>query len=248
MATIESDLPREQASKSSRGPTDYRYAHWYFLAALAAIVAGFWQSFFKPMGGQSAGHTIHGVTATLWIVALAVQSALISRGNVVWHRRVARGAILLVPVLTLSALHMIRVMLAGPMPAELSNLLAFIDFASLIFLVLLVAAGLNHYRTPQAHKRYMAATVLLAFPPALTRLYAFGLPLGLDFLPALHASFVTVHVILIALIVSDYRNGIRRAAYPISLAFFLLLQAAMLPVSVSPWWTAFTDWFAQSGA
>lgn len=247
MATIESDLPREHASAATRGPTDYRHAHWYFLAALTAIIAGFWQSFFQPMGGRTAGHTVHGVTATLWIVALAVQSALISRGNVVWHRRVARGAIILVPVLTLSALHMIRVMLLSPMPAELSKLLAFIDFASLIFLVLLVAAGLNHYRTPQAHKRYMAATALLAFPPALTRLYAFGLPLGLDFLPALHASFITVHVVLIALIVSDYRNGIRRAAYPISLAFFVVLQAVMLRASASPWWTSFTDWFAQSG-
>jgi hypothetical protein len=248
MATIESALPSEEAPESPRRPADYRYAHWYFLAALAAIIAGFWPSFFQPMGARTAGHNVHGVTATLWIVALAVQSALISRGNVIWHRRVARGAIILVPVLTLSALHMIRVMLLSPMPAELSNLLAFIDFASLVFLVLLVATGLNHYRTPQAHKRYMAATVLLAFPPALTRLYAFGLPLGLDLLPALHASFVTVHVVLIALIVSDHRNGIRRAAYPISLAFFVLLQAVMLRVSVSPWWTAVTGWFAQSGS
>src|SRR5690606_13225268 len=117
MATTASDLPHEQASGAARGPSDYRYAHWYFLAALAAIIAGFWQSFFKPMGAQTAGHTLHGVTATLWIVALAVQSALISRGNVKWHRRVARGAIILVPVLTLSALHMIRVMLLSPMPA-----------------------------------------------------------------------------------------------------------------------------------
>jgi hypothetical protein len=250
MTTIDAALPARpgRPAPGAHRPTDYRHAHWYFLAALAAIVAGFWPSFFRPLGASDAGHTIHGVTATLWVVALAVQSALISRGNVRWHRRVARGAFVLLPVLAVSALHMIRVMLLGPMPADMSNLLAFLDFLSTGFMVLLVALGLNHWRTPQAHKRYMAATVLLAFPPSLTRLYAFGLPLGLDFHTALHGSLVTVHVILLALIATDLRNGVRRAAYPLTLAFFLAMHALMLPVSAAGWWRGFTAWFAAGGA
>lgn len=67
------------ASVGRPAARSHAHAHWYFLAALAVIVAGFWPSFFRPLGAGSFGHSIHGVTATLWIVALAVQSWLISR-------------------------------------------------------------------------------------------------------------------------------------------------------------------------
>ena len=46
----------------------YRLAHWYLLAALAAIVAGFWPSFFRPLTGGSTWDTVHGLSATAWVV------------------------------------------------------------------------------------------------------------------------------------------------------------------------------------
>jgi hypothetical protein len=236
------------ADRGAPGPptATYRHAHWYFLAALAAIVAGFWPSFFRPLGAGSFAHSLHGATATLWVVALALQSWLMSRGQVRWHRRVAWGALLLLPVLVVSALQMVAVMFANPsMPPFLPPLLAFIDLPSLVFLVALVTLALLNVRTPAAHKRFMAATVLLGFPPALTRLYArVGAP-SVDFMTALHGSFITVELILIVLIVADRRAGERRLAYPLSLAFFVLVHALMLPVGGSSAWGAFTQWYSQ---
>lgn len=223
----------------------YQHAHWYFLAALAAIVAGFWPSFFRPLGAGTAAHSIHGITATLWVVTLALQAWLMSRGQVVWHRRVARGAVLLLPILIVSALQMVAVMFANPdMPPFLPPLLAFIDLPSLVFLFTLVTLALRNVRTPAAHKRFMAATVLLGFPPALTRLYARVFAPQVDFMMALHGSFLTVELILIALIVADRRAGERRLAYPLSLGFFVLVHALMLPVGASAWWGQLMAWYA----
>jgi hypothetical protein len=221
----------------------YGRAHWYFLAALAILVAGFWPSFFRPMGAGDIGHTLHGITATLWVVALMSQSFLMSRGQVQWHRRIGRtAAFVLLPVLTISALHMVRVMFANTaMPPFLPPLLAFIDIPTVIFFVVLVTLGLRSVRTPAAHKRFMASTVLLAFPPALTRLYQ---QFGIDFFTALHGSFITVELILVALIIADRRAGERRAAYPMSLVFFVLVHALMMPVSGSAPWLAFTRWYS----
>jgi hypothetical protein len=221
----------------------YSRAHWYFLGALAILVAGFWPSFFRPLGAGDIGHTIHGITATLWVIALMSQSFLMSRGHVQWHGRIGRtAAFVLLPVLAVSALHMVRVMFANTeMPPILPPLLAFIDIPSVLFLIVLVVLGLRNVRVPSAHKRFMAATVLIAFPPALTRLYQ---RLGLDFFTALHGSFITVELILVALIVADRRAGERRTAYPLSLAFFVLVHALMLPVSGSAPWLAFTRWFS----
>ncbi len=224
----------------------YRHAHWYFGLALAAIVAGFWPSFFRPLGAGDRAHSIHGITATLWVVALIVQSALIRRGLVTWHRRVARVALLLLLVLIPSALQMVAVMFRNPeMPPFLPPLLAFIDLPSLAFLVALVALALLNVRTPAAHKRFMAATVLLGFPPALTRLYARLFAPSVDFMLALHLSFLTVEVILVALIVADWRQGERRLAYPLSLAFFVGVHALMGPVAATAAWGSAMQWYAQ---
>jgi hypothetical protein len=90
----------------------------------------------------------------------------------------------------------------------------------------------------------MAATVLLAFPPALTRLYARVLAPHLDFMQALHGSFITVELILIALIAGDWRAGQRQLAYPLSLAFFVVMHVLMAPVAGSQGWHTFLAWFA----
>ncbi len=230
---------------NSSAPT-YQRAHWYFLAALAAIVAGFWPSFFRPLGARDLSHSVHGTTATLWVVVLAVQSWLMSRGLVTWHRRVAKGAIVLLPVLVLSGAQMVAAMFVNPeMPPFLPPLLAFIDLPSLVFMILLVVMALRNVRTPAAHKRFMSATVLLGFPPALTRLYArVGAP-HVDFMAALHSSFFTVEIILIALMVSDYKAGERRLAYPLSLAFFALFHALMIPVGFSAGWADLMSWYSR---
>lgn len=228
------------------GSASYRYAHWYFFAALAVIVAGFWPSFFRPLGAGTVAHTVHGVTATLWVIALATQSWLVSRGLVMWHRRVAYAAIILLPILVGSALQMVAVMFANPwMPPLLPPLLAFIDLASLAFLILLVTLALRNRRTPPAHKRLMTATVLLAFPPALTRLYArLGAP-QVDFVTALQGSFVTIELILVVLIVMDHRAGERRLAYPMSLVFFGAVHALMFPVATSAAWGELMAWYSE---
>jgi len=224
----------------------YRHAHWYFTLALLTIIGGFWPSFFKPLGAGDTPHSLHGITATLWVVALITQSLLISRGLVAWHRRVARGALLLLPIFVVSALQMVAVMFSNPeMPPFLPPLLAFIDLPTVVFLMVLVTLALRNVRTPAAHKRFMAATVLLGLPPALTRLYARLFAPAMDFMQALHASFVTVEVVLIALIVADRRAGESRLAYPLSLAFFGAVHVLMGPVANTVGWRTAMEWYAR---
>lgn len=239
--------PAHPAESSVPTLLSYRHAHWYFAVTLAAIVGGFWPSFFQPLGAGSLPHTVHGITATLWVLTLITQSVLMSRGLVRWHRRVAWVALLVVlPVLVVTALKMVAMMMVNPnMPPFLPPLLAFIDLPTLAFLLVLVTLALRNVRTPSAHKRFMSATVLLGLPPALTRLYARVFAPNLDFMPALHASFVTVELALVALIIADLRAGERRLAYPMSLGFFAAVHALMLPVSASAGWQAFMQWYAQ---
>ena len=231
--------------EATRAPS-YQYAHWYFITALVATVVGFWPSFFSRLGETDVWHSIHGITATLWIVALATQSWLMSRGLVRSHRRVAIAALLLLPVIVLSALYMVRLVLTNtripPLPPAM---IAFIDLPSVGFLVVLVILALANRRTPEAHKRFMSATVLLGLPPALTRLYVRVLFPGIGAANAFQASLLSVELMLLALIAVDWRAGERRLAYPLSLAFFLCVHAVIRPVSSSGAWHSAMDWYVS---
>lgn len=91
----------------------------------------------------------------------------------------------------------------------------------------------------------MASTVLLAFPPALTRLFAFGTPWPLDFIPALHLSMVVPDVILVVLIARDRMAGRSARAYPMALAFFVVMHVLMFTASGSAMFVAFSEGFAR---
>jgi hypothetical protein len=226
--------------------TSYRHAHWYFLAVLAVTIAGFWSAFFRNPSESDFWHALHGTTATAWVVALALQSWLMSHGYVRWHRRVARGAIVVAPLLVVSALYMVRAMARNTtLPPFGPPQIVFVDLPLIAFFVVLVFLGLRNTRTPAAHQRFMSATVLLSFPATFTRLYARVLFPEMYPPVAFQASFVTAEVVLVALIVADWRAGERRLAYPLSLAVFVAIHVLMVPVSASGPWRAVTAWIAS---
>ncbi len=210
------------------------------------IIAGFWPSFFRSLGAGETWHTVHGVTATLWVVALALQAYLASAGFIRWHQIVAGVALVFLIVMCAAALLMVAVMQRNPdMPPFLPPVLAFVDLPSIAFLLLLVGLALGNVRRPPVHKRYMAATVLLALPPALGRLYARLFEAQMDFMTALHAAFFTVDIILLALIAVDGRARRRYLPYPLSLGFFVLVQLLMVPVGTSGVWRGFISWYSS---
>ncbi len=228
----------------------YAHAHWYFLAAFLVVLAGFWPSFYGPLGAGTSRRNFHGITASLWYFALMLQSWLVANGHVQWHRRVARGIALLLPVLLFSMISNVSTMLAAaPNPlAPPPPLIALLSFQSVLQLVVLFALGIRNRHTPAAHKRYMAATALVGLGPALGRLFHnLGVDnLGLAFLGPLIVPS-TVELILLVLIVVDRRNGERQWAYPMLLIWTIAVELLLGPLSFTSGWLAFCHWFAALG-
>jgi hypothetical protein len=233
-------------STTRRAPSapTYAHAHWYMLAAFVVVVAGFWPTFYRPMSGGTTLRTVHGVTSSLWYLALVLQPWLVTHGYVRWHRRVAVAVIGLLPIVCVTALMNTRLMLTtSALPPAARPLIAYLDVTLTILFVVLFALGLRNRRTPAAHKRYMASTALVGFPPALTRffvrVFAVSPIAGINF------SFYVVELVLVVAIIADWRMGERpRWAYPIALATHVVVQLLMFPVSTSAWWRAFCAWFA----
>ena len=202
----------------------------------------------RPMAASSSLVMVHGVTSTLWYVALVVQPWLVTHGYVRWHRRVAVVVVALLPVLFISALMTTRGMLLKVgQPPGVRPLIAYLDFTLVTLFVAMFGLGLRNRRTPAAHKRYMVTTALLGFPPALTRFVARAF--SLHPVVAINISFYIVELILVVLIIADWRMGERRRwAYPIVLVAHVAVQMLMMPISASSWWLAFCRWFAGGAA
>lgn len=235
--------PYQSSGTETSATREYSQAHWYFLAAFIAVIAGFWNSFFHPMGSGTWLKNLHGVTASLWYVVLIAQSWLMARGLVRWHRRVAITAIVLLPVLSASALgNTSRMLTDSLIPAPFRPVIAFIDFQLVAQLCVLVTLGVLNRGTPSAHKRFMAATALIGLPPALARLFD---QLGIRSLGPIHTPLLVCNLILLILIVVDWRKGeSRRRAYPLLLGWNLALQLLIGPLSATQSWLAFCRWFA----
>jgi hypothetical protein len=238
--SVAPDVQRESAP--------YRNAHWYFLAVLGVTLVGFWPTFFGRVTVAAADtwHAIHGMTATLWIVALAAQSLLMSHGRVHWHRQIAWIATGLLIALVVSALYMVGVMQHNPIfPPDVRVFFAFIDLPSLLFFVSLFALALRNVAKPEAHWRFMSATALLGLPAALTRAYLRLPTFQARPATAFYGSLFTVELVLIVLIVADVRSNQRRLAYPLSLAFFVAVHVLIGPVSSSRAWRSAMHWYGS---
>jgi len=214
------------------------------LAAFAVVFLGFWPTFYQPLTSGTTLRNVHGVTSTLWYVALVVQPWLVTNGYVRWHRRVAVVVIALLPILCVTALMNTRMMLTrSALPPVARPLIAYLDITLVALFVVLFLLGLRNRRTPAAHKRYMVSTALVGFPPAITRFVARAF--GLNPFVAIGISFYVVELILITLIIADWRMGERRRwAYPIALVTHVAVQLLMTTVPASSAWLAFCRWFA----
>lgn len=210
----------------------------YFALAFIVAVVGFWPSFFSKLATTDAAHLIHGVSATLWMAIPILQAWLASRGRIAAHRRIGRVALLLVPILVLSALHMVQLMMVRYEQTHALRLLkfAFLDLTALALFVVFLGLALwsIHHRDVAAHKRYMACTALFALEPALERVFVFYVPGVSGFENALYLALISMEIILAVLLVFDWRRGRRiSVAFAVTLAFFLAIHLLATPVATS---------------
>jgi hypothetical protein len=235
---------RPRGARNTKGRPD----HWWLLASLGVVVLGFWPSFFRSLRAQDLAHTLHGFTASGWLVGLVLQAWLIDRGERAWHRRVAQVMITMGVAMVVTSIPMMEAILRSGLAnanfRPLARMLVVYDVTALMLFTALFSVALANVRRPAVHRRALAATAMLAIPPALAR-YLSGSLIGLPFMTALHASFWFGNAIMVWLIARDRRDGVRDVVWPVMLACMIALELCMAPVSRTAWWWAFSDAMAR---
>ncbi len=221
----------------------YADAWLYFLLGLGVTVAGFWPSFFSRPAANPLPHVLHGVVATAWLALLVAQAALMRLRRPSWHRTLGKASYLLMPALIVTGAWVLHLMLAGQtrLPPPLARMLGFIDLVTLVFLAVAFALAIANRRNVQLHARWMATTLLIVLPPALTRLMfiVFG---AIPFPRALALAYAVLVAVCAVLIYVDWRGGRLRAPYLAAGATLAGTYVALGPIAGSPQWAAVAGW------
>jgi len=221
-----------------------------FALALAVSIVAFWPQLYSQLTTIDAAHLFHGLTATAWMAIPVMQSWLAARNRFRAHRFLGRLWVLFAPVVVISGLHMVQLMIRKyeKAPEPLLMKFAFLDLVGIALFVTFLVLAITSVRKRRvaAHLRFLACTILIGMEPAIERVFVFYVPGMLGFKDELYPALITMEVILIALLVADWRRSQPISpAYVTALVFFAGVHLFATPVADSIAFQRFAIWFAS---
>lgn len=154
----------------------YRHAHWYLLALFPLAALAFWPNYLSQIATAPAQFHMHGITATLWLSLLVVQSWTMQHGQRRLHRKLGLLSLLLFPLFLGGGVGIFLGMAqrfveaSSPFYTLYAPRLAWIDIASVAAFAIFFHEALRHRHRVQLHAGYLLATAIFLMPPILGRL------------------------------------------------------------------------------
>jgi hypothetical protein len=187
---------------------------------------------------------VHGAVMTVWYALFLVQSTLIARRHVEFHRRLGvAGAVLTVAVVSMGAFttlglpHHIRSAYgldAGEMAQYVAqhgtSFVVVLDLLTLGLVSLFVTVAILQRRRPEIHGRLMFLSFLATIGPALSTGRTFGAAVASVLHVGFFLGFVVTALVLAGLAMHDLRT--RRRVHPVTVVGALCL--VVLPLLISP--------------
>lgn len=221
----------------------------FFLALIPLFAAwGFWTTYIvRPAAELSPYDHAHGAAMLAWCLMLILQSALIRANRRDIHRRTGKISFLLVPVIVVSTVLLAHYRLnQRGLTEEGLYILSLQVFLLAQFTVLYVLAILNRKR-PDVHARWMVCTALPLLDPIFARIIGIYF-IQVEITTGIH-QYITygfTNLIVITLLVADWRSQGRRDVFLPALFILLATQLPSFFVLGWPAWEAFAAWFLQT--
>ncbi|NNF03887.1 MAG: hypothetical protein HKN17_05415 [Rhodothermales bacterium] len=147
-------------------------AHWYLIAFLAVTVVAFYPSYFGILSEAPAGHHMHGITATLWMLLLIWQGWAIHNKRRELHALVGKASFVIMPFFLAAGLWVTQMTIVkDDMFKEMFGLrLSPGDWGAVFYVALVYALALRHRYKVHLHARYMLMTIVPLIAPSIVRL------------------------------------------------------------------------------
>src|SRR3569623_1355774 len=155
----------------------YRRAYWWLLALFPLIAVAFWPGYLGQLGKAPFALHAHGITATAWLILLAMQSWSISVRRPAMHRAAGLATFAVLPLfaaagpLALQGMAILWWTQADPFHSAYCARLVVVDMIAGPSVIILAVCAFLHRRRLETHASAMLATALLVLPPGIGRLF-----------------------------------------------------------------------------
>jgi hypothetical protein len=223
----------------------YKFAHWGVVALIGLTGVAFWSGYLSELGQAPLEFHLHGSTALLWMLLVAVQSWTIHNGHRGLHRSIGLASFGLFPFFLASSL-LIAVGMAkrfveqaSPFHAEYAARLAPLDVVAVAGMAYFFFMALRWRGRVHLHARYMLATLVFLLNPVIGRVLTDIPPLKINgpdqlhlFADAVRVGNVAVLALLFVLYISSakHRRPIAEAGALVAIQMLLFETFGRWPV------------------
>ena len=229
----------------------FRHAHWWVLVAFPVAFLAFWPNYLSVFGTSPWSYHAHGLTASMWLILLAIQSWSIQNGHRAFHRTNGLVSFALFPLFMAGGATIFhgmaeRFVAGSPFHALYAPRLAWLDFIAIGGMAWFYFQALRYRRFVGKHSSYLLATAIFLLPPILGRLapLAMGLdPTAPDFFAKMHNAFHLGNAATAAIaFFIAWRAG--RNGRPFAIAGGLTVLSTLLfevPGGTKLWWSVYPN-------
>jgi len=230
----------------------YQKSAFWLILFFGIAVFGFWKSYYSfPDKDISFYQHFHGISMTIWCLMLIGQAFLIRYKKFQIHRLVGKGSYLLFPILILSTFLLIHVGLSGIGLIKTGVLYSLsLMVNATVALVIIYGLGIYFRKDRLTHARYMVCTIFPLFTPITDRIiYNYIRPL-VEYAPTIEGNpivpffgFLLADLILIGLVIWDWKSNKRKDVFLIVLGILLLYHISVFTFYQFGFWEGFGSWF-----
>lgn len=229
-------------------------SYFYFIGFFILVITAFWATYITRITEQPSYRMhVHGAALTLWCVMLVSQAYLIRTKNNALHKRIGKLSYVLVPLILFTTLDLFLYRFSGiPKLGTLDYHAAALIINALIAFVIFYGLAIFYRKKSGLHARYMVSTVFPFVTPATDRIIHIYFPSTLPHFYAIEgtpmvpiAGFLFADLILVVLIIWDWRSHKRLNVFPFVLLIMLTYHYSVLNFHKFQFWRSFTEWALQ---
>lgn len=216
----------------------YPRAHYYALACMAVIVAGFWPSYFSTVGAAPWQAHAHGIASSIWVMMVIGQSWTAHHKQLSLHRAIGKSSLLLFPFLIGGLAAIIDLTGKGYVAGDGAvrtlfggSFMTGLLVAAAAYVVLYYRA-LKYRRKVWLHSGYMLGTPLILWESPFSRLMIdylppFAIAGPQDFGNILSSIQWAMATAVVFCLVVRWRVGERAQPFAVTAAFIVVEMLAM---------------------
>jgi hypothetical protein len=225
----------------------FRNSVFFFVLIPLFAVWGFWVTYFaRPSETVHSYEHIHGIALFGWCLMLIVQSSLIRKNRREAHRQIGKLSYLLAPLIVVSSLLLSNYKLNVRGLTDDGVYILSLQMFLLIQYVVPYTLAIKNRKQSDVHARFMVCTALPLIDPIFARILFFNF-IQADFSSGTfeYITYAFTDLILLSLIVWDWKSHQRRDVFLPMLFVVLATQIPTFFVVGSSIWMAFAAWYVQ---